>query len=273
MRCFYINLDASIQRKSSIENNFAKYRKGHWSLDRISAVDVEYVNSHRIPGSIRDAEKACFLSHKKTILQNLDTDENIFILEDDAMFGRRTCETIENILNGIGELEWDIIFTDLVIPNIDAMANLLILRQKLVAQNRVRLLNPKNLIYAGATAYIINKKSKRKIYDFLKSVKNLDIPYDLFLRRLIRKSNINGYVIFPFATSLSEFSESSNIQTAATRDENLIWDMYRRMVWLEGNIAQHQPILDDINQKLGAEEKAFGILWAALASKHFRINH
>ena len=273
MRCFYINLDASTQRKSFIEENFAKYRKAHWSLDRISAVDAKYVHSHAVPGSIRDAEKACFLSHKKAILQNLDNDENIFILEDDAMFGRRTCDSIENMLNGARELEWDIIFTDLVIPNIATMANLLILRQKLVAQNRVQLLNPKNLIYAGATAYIINKKSKRKIHHLLESLNSLDIPYDLFLRRLISKSNISGYVIFPFVTSLSEFSELSNIQTPATRDDNLIWDLYRKMVWLEGDIAQYQPILDDISKKLGAEEKAFGVLWAALARRHFRIDH
>lgn len=271
MRCFYINLDASTERKSSIEANFLKYGKSNWSLSRIPAIDTRYVGSHPIVGSISDAEKACFLSHKKAILEALKNDDSAFILEDDAVFGRKTCDIVENILaNRNNAIELDVIFTDLIIPNIGAMANLLMLKHKLDAQNKFRLFNPKNLIFAGATAYILSPVAKRKLYGILDAQSRLDIPYDLFLRKLINQSKLSAAVVFPFVTSVSEFSNSSNIQPIGVKEASLIWDLYRQMVWIEGDFTQHRPIVDELNRKLSDEEKAFGILWAALARKDFK---
>jgi GR25 family glycosyltransferase involved in LPS biosynthesis len=271
MKCFYLNLDAALQRKASIEVNFKKNKKENWSLTRVSAIDVNFINSHKINGSLKPTEKACFLSHKKIIQENLEEQELLFILEDDAIFGKDTCEIIEKIIGMDQNIDWDILFTDVCVPHLGTMADLLKLRQQLVATNQVRLLDLKLLPFAGSTAYILNSKSKNKIYNLLNLDGDLAIPYDLYLRKLIYESKIKGFVVFPFITSLSESSEESSVQSIGTKMTDLVWNLYRKMIWRERNLDQYKPVLEKIEQGLSDEARAFGTLWAAMADKTFKV--
>src|SRR5689334_13813076 len=97
MRCFYINLDAATQRRRSLETNFAQTGKSDWSLTRIAAIDAAYVEANAIVGTAKPPEKACFLSHRKALLESMNDDEPVFMLEDDAMFGSDTCNIVEQL--------------------------------------------------------------------------------------------------------------------------------------------------------------------------------
>lgn len=271
MKCFYINLDSAVERRAAIESNFSAVRKDGWDLTRLAAFDADYVNRHKIAGRLKPAEKACFLSHKKIIAENRESHEPLFIVEDDVLFGRRTFSLVEKFLERREELKWDLLYTDVCIPQVGAMADLISLRHQLVAKNEVRCIDLKPLPFAGGTAYIVNPKSKNKIHDLLDPYIELDIAYDLYLRKLIRESRLNGFVLFPFVTSLSQHAQSSLIQSDKTSRTDLVWNLYRQLVWLEADPAQCKALIDYIDRALSVEARMFGTLWAAMTEKSFQL--
>ena len=108
MDCFYINLDSAAERKINFEKTFNALKKPDWNLSRFPAVDTEFVKNNNVPGDSRPGEKGCFLSHKTIIGSNLAHDRPIFILEDDAVLGARTCGLIDGMLQNKTQ-NWDIL--------------------------------------------------------------------------------------------------------------------------------------------------------------------
>jgi GR25 family glycosyltransferase involved in LPS biosynthesis len=274
MRCFYINLDAATQRKRSLEENFAQTRKADWSLTRIAAIDAGYIEANEVGGSSTPAEKACFLSHKKALRESIDDDEAVFILEDDAMFGSDTCNIVEQLPEFAKDMEWDIVFTDAVVPNVGDMSGLVALRHGLADKREIRLINLKSFFFAGSTAYIVKGTSKKRLLDVIDSQVEINEPYDLFLRRKLYAGDIDGLLCFPFITSTSEFSMLSSIQSGiekepGERKADLIWDLFRKLTWIERDLERHRIALTMIDQSLSDEDRAFGVLWAAQSAKGF----
>jgi hypothetical protein len=87
--------------------------------------------------------------------------------------------------------------------------------------------------------------------------------------------------MFPFVTSLSALSETSQIKSAVDRTQ-LAWNMFRKMVWMERNLAECKPVLEQLKSTLAEKDlvefnslltspdqelKAFGILFSAAAAK------
>jgi GR25 family glycosyltransferase involved in LPS biosynthesis len=282
MDCFYINLDSATQRRAKLENNFAAIKKPHWNLTRFAAVDTVFVKDNDIKGATKPAEKACFLSHKFLIGSKLAHEGTIFIVEDDATFGIRTCNLIDAILKQNKNMDWDILFADVCIPQLVTMVELLKYRRELSARKvDIAFLELSNVGFAGSTAYLINGKSKQKIYDLLDRFSQLDLPYDLYLRYLIHTSALKGFSLFPFVTSLSEFSEMSQIKLADTSQPDLAWNMFRKMIWVERNLDNCKSLLGAIKNTLrddhmaafgslfsaqDEELNAFGILFSSMAS-------
>lgn len=268
MKCIYINLEKATERKSLIENSFALHAAPHWQLERFPAIDTLYVARNEIKGSLRPNEKACFISHHVAIKRNIDATTPLMMLEDDAMLGPSTAAVVENFLEVGDKADWDIIFTDVAVPQPGKMAELIRLRYQLVEENRVLLLNLAEFVFAGSTAYIVNPKSIRKILQLMDEETELNVPYDLFLRNLIYQKKLTGLVFFPFVTSLSDESESSQIHQDTSCD--LIWNAFRKLVWLDRDVEAVAPVLERIDQNLCDEEsRRFGIILSALVAKAF----
>jgi GR25 family glycosyltransferase involved in LPS biosynthesis len=271
MECFYINLDSANTRRVNLENNFLEHKIENWSLTRFPAIDTSYIHAHKVGGNLRPGEKACFFSHKNLIGAHLNNKNPILIMEDDAAFGKHTCKIVDGLLAN-NNLDWDILYTDFIAPDISTMADLIQWRHQLSPKNDVTILNLSEIPFAGSTSYILNSKSIRKIFDLLDAEDVLDIPYDLYLRNLIYEKKINGFSFFPFITSLSEFSESSQIQQNDMQATDLILSTFRKMIWMDRDLENQKPLLDDIHQKLCDEEsKLFGTIFAAIISKNFKL--
>jgi len=281
MDCFYINLDSAAERKINFEKTFNALKKPGWNLSRFPAVDTEFVKNNNVPGKSRPGEKGCFLSHKTIIGSNLSHDRPIFILEDDAVLGARTCGLIDGMLQSKTQ-DWDILFTDVCIPHVLAMVDCLRFRRELAAKKiEVALMNLTKINFNGSTAYVVNSKSKQKVFDLLGAAAELNIPYDLYLRGLAHISALKAFALFPFVTSLSEFSDMSQIQREENRAQ-FAWNLFRKMIWFERNLAECQPGLDFLKSTLNdedlgefgtllsssdAELRAFGILFSAMSAK------
>lgn len=249
MRCHYINLESAKQRKQKLEKNFYEHCAHDWSLQRFSAIDTDHVDRNKIEGNIERTARACYLSHQELLSQNQNVDEPFLVLEDDARFGPSSCTVIENFLANIPELEWDIIFTDICVPDLNDMIRLIKLRYMLEQHRKINLL-PLDFNFAGLTSYIVNTKSAKKIYNFLCKNTKIDIPIDLVLRDLILSQNqLKAFVIFPFATTLSMDAYQPQIIDVQDIDPIVtVWNVFRNIMWNDSNLEETQPVVNFISK-------------------------
>ncbi len=271
MECHFINLDEAIDRRLSIESNFDAHRTKDWQLTRFPAINTHYIHHHKVAGTLRDSEKACFMSHRRLIGDQIGTDEPPLILEDDARFGVNTFTQIDHFLNTKSDdVGWDILFTDVAVVDPKTMIDLFLLRRNLASPCFTQLLDLSTLQFAGATAYLLNPPSIEKIYTYLGTATPLDIPYDLFLRQLIWEGKIKGYVMFPFVTTVSDWAESSQIQTLDTAYTDLTWNTFRKLMWIDRDIEQTRPAIQAIDREVCDDEsRQLATIIAACTSSRF----
>ncbi len=271
MDCYYINLDAATSRRVRLEQNFSEHAREPWCLQRYPAVDTDQVKSSGIEGTLAPSAMACFLSHRRLIEANLTDERPILVLEDDAALGEDTCGTIDRFLEGSSDLEWDIAFTDVCIPFAHTMIDLIRLRRQWAATGQVTLLDLSKMAFGGSTAYIVNGRSKRKVAALLEAAARIDVPYDLYLRNMFREKRLAGFVFFPFITSLSELSEASQVQSNDAATTDLIWNTFRKLIWLNRSADRQQAALALIESQLCDDEsRLFAPLFAAMTSQSYR---
>lgn len=270
---FYINLDSENQRKVFLEKNYQQFIGGDWPLTRVDAVVADSDTVRSLSGTLSLREKACFKSHLLAIEQGLDLPDDILILEDDALFGSYSKHLIVSGLALLRDQEWDLLFLDVAVPNPESMIDFFRLRQFLIAQARFNLVDLSKINFAGATAYIINANSKKKIYDELMSLKEINTPYDLQLRNLIHEEKLKGQVIFPFASTLSEFADSSQIQPQSTQRTDQAWNAYRRLVWVGCANEPYNPVVANEQLIQAVDDlysKNLGAILAITLGKNFQ---
>lgn len=272
MLCCFINLAERTDRRQRLEQSFFEHASANWQLKRIEAVDTELVRDREVKGRLRDAEKACFLSHSFALGIHRDFQVPILILEDDAKFGPLSCVAIEAAVARAEQLgPWDILFTDLITPLPETMAHLAELRSGWQGLGTPELLDLRGLCFAGATAYVVHPRSIGRLFDVLNSLDELNTPYDLLLRRLIHQGSLRAWAAFPFPTTVRTHLQGSSIQMASDERANVAWDSFRRLMWLHTSeedasldaerIAQHFKISvgDHLNGVLqAATEAAYG---------------
>ena len=281
MDCFYVNLDSAEERRRRLEKNFAACKKPGWELFRFAAIDKAYVERNAIPGATMAAEKGCFLSHQILMEQNLGDDKTYLIMEDDAQFGVRTCNLVDMVLKRNSHLDWDILYTDVCIPNVVNMFELLKYRRDLRKKKiEVAYMDLCGVGFAGTTAYIVNGRSKRKVHRALSSYRPIDLPYDLFLRQQAHSGALKIFTLFPFVTTVSDFSDESQIKTAGANSADMAWNMFRKMIWIERNLGRCKSTLELLKETSGKdaalvddtagdeELDAFKILFSSMAAIH-----
>jgi hypothetical protein len=99
----------------------------------------------------------------------------------------------------------------------------------------------------------------------------IDLPYDIYLRQLIRQFQLKAYVIFPFATSISDLAGQSSIQPDQTGSIDGIANLFRRMVWMERDLSARSDEIEALRAAYGdTESRAFAALFEALMSERVR---
>ena len=231
MKYLYINLDGAPDRRAFVEGNFAACSHREPAIERVSAIDIATVEANGVPGNNRPGEKACYLSHLKALRRSLDHDENVLIAEDDVLFAPGSTPTIEGVPPAFEGQDWDLVFTDICVPRPRAMVHVFGLVKQARLKGELYYLPLKgDFFFAGATSYIVNRHSKRKLLDLMEQ-QPLDRPYDLGVRDQIATGKLTAYVILPFATSLSKHGDSSQIQADSFAPTEFAWNSFRRLMW------------------------------------------
>ena len=265
MECHYINLDRAIERRAALEANFAQCGREGWELRRFSAIDETVVEKNELPGRRSWREKACFLSHCKVIEQQPDDSRPFMIVEDDVQFGRASLEIIEGVLAENNNAQWDILFTDISVQNVDAMIMLAGSRRHLMEKRLVVPIDLATIFFVGSTAYLVNGASKNKLLTYLAEGIPVDTEYDAHLYRGVATGKLKAAVLFPFITTLSEHSTETQIQPANTKTANMARDTFRRMMWLESSAESYNADLAMIEKRLrGTPYHDVAMLYAAL---------
>lgn len=269
MKCLYINLESEAGRRDALRRSFTMHRAPRWELGRVQAIDANYIRRNNVRGSIRDTEKACFLSHKQAIAYIAEIQESALIVEDDTLFGSRSCQLIDACVEYANRsLEWDLLYTDVGIAEIGAMVNLASGWQALMKKNEVAFLDLKGMQYYAASAYVVNTKSAPRLNSLIDG-SVIDIPIDLLLRRLTQGGYIKAFTTFPFLTTVSDHANCSTVQLSHTARTDLIWTTLRRMMWIEGQAFDPAAHIEAIAQGVSQRSKDLGLLWAALADPSF----
>jgi GR25 family glycosyltransferase involved in LPS biosynthesis len=164
MKCVYVNLAHALERKEELELNFKNNAPLNWSIERFEAIDKNIVLENQVPGKLRPEEKACFMSHAQVIRQSRDVDGHVLILEDDAQFGPSSFEVVDSFIREDLVAPWDILFTDVGVPSPSLMVDLLKARRELEKKKKCIAIDLSVLSFYGATAYIVNKNSKRQYH-------------------------------------------------------------------------------------------------------------
>lgn len=250
MDILVINLETAAQRRGSVQKNFVDSGfPAHWTLKFMRAISAAQVGQNGVATSLGSGETGCFLSHLQSLQAASAHDEHVLIAEDDVLFCSRTAAVVEAAIARLAPDTWDLLFTDLAVPRAEDMLQLFRLRRQLKPTGGFELLDLKGAIFCGSTAYVVNRRSKKKVLDALRPTQPFTIQFDLVLRAQIHAGTLKGSAIFPFATSLSPAAARSQIQGEDIAADYL-WNAFRRLMWIDAGQDNVEAILEDVGGRV-----------------------
>ncbi len=263
MRGFFINLADAAARRTALVAGFAAHRLPGWELARVEAVSAAAVEAAAVPGKLSWREKACFLSHRRALDAAAAVDGPSWIMEDDVAFGADSFRLIDAFTAKQAETGWDILFTDIGIADLDQGLRLIDKGRKFLADRQAGLLELQPVNFTAAASYVVAASAKAKLRALLAEDAAPDLPYDLFLCRAVRTGRLRAACIFPFATTLSELSDRSQVQPEDAAATDLPLAAFRRALWFNRDLAAQLPKAEALIRD-NAEARLFGAVVGAL---------
>jgi GR25 family glycosyltransferase involved in LPS biosynthesis len=269
----YINLKEAHERREVLERRVEALPAREWQVQRFEAIHSSDQACQKLTGRITPAEKACLLSHRSLLTEMLQAGvrEPFMVWEDDVEVGACAHQAVMGFVSRTDPAQWDVLFTDLIVPDLLSMLQLLVRGRPLRTRKEVEVLDLSRMSFAGASAYLVNPLSLAKVTDLLHAGTSLDEPYDLLLRRLIHEGKIKGNALFPFVTTVSEGSLASQIQPGDTSPTDLAWTLFRRLSWMESDPEELYPWCNRLSVcHPDPESSVMGVIAAALLSPQFK---
>jgi GR25 family glycosyltransferase involved in LPS biosynthesis len=236
---FYINLQSSPSRRALLESNFRLFMPS-WKLHRVEAIERRDVTAGQ--GKISEAESACYLSHVRALEHAQASGGHSLILEDDAFFGAQSSQLVSRSLELLNNQRWDILFLDVCIPQPVVMMQLFMMRKALRESDQISLLNLAQYGFSAATSYIVHADSRHKLLNLLGNQNTIKLPYDLQLREWVHQGALTAQAIFPYASTLSQAADTSNIQQSEFGITEATWNAFRRFMWIGAEDSAVDPV-------------------------------
>lgn len=265
MKTVFINLDKAVERRTAIEASLAAVP----SLRAVRFAAVTAAQAQHVPGKLTAPEKGCFLSHLRVLEQTVDDPDPLLVLEDDAVISPRFPDMADQALSPQAS-DWDILFTDVGIGATGPMMTLARARHELAAASEFRLIDLAGLPFFASTAYIVRPQAKAKLLAALRELPELDVPYDLYLRRLVASGRLKASVCFPFATSVDDLA-ASQIQAHEHAFADRTFNTFRRLMYVDADLAQTRRLAEPLFERAARDpaSELVGLVFWALTSADF----
>jgi len=261
-RGYFINLARSRRRRAALLRHLedigaaARYQ-------RVDAVDGRAVaadfSSQLDPGSL-----GVWLTHEALLRACRSVDRHLHVIEDDTIFARRAVRTFDVVLRQADEqLEWDLIFTEILVPfSVPVFRQLAGEIEAHARSKRSALIDLAGIAFAGATSFFINRNAIDKYAALIAGKWSLGQPLDLFIRQQVRDGALRAYVTVPFLTSISN-SVESDVRGRLTRSEQ-VCNVLRRGFFEDADLRSLQREMRTLMK--GARLSELAGLFAAAAS-------
>lgn len=265
MHVYYINVASQADRRAAMEAELAQLPPD-WSRSWVEAVTPATLDPARTVAGLKPGENACCQSHRHVMNLAATLGGHALVLEDDVQLSPRSAELIEGAIRSLPATDWDLLFTDVAIPDPEPMLQLFLLRRRATAEGRMHLLNLAGLPFCGSTAYVINGASIERVMAVVDANPH-GLPYDLLLRQAIFDGQLSGRLIFPFPTTVSAAADASQIQAAGAQGTDLLWNAYRRLMWIGQDLGRVEATLAALPVTTGdAESQLMSRILAAALS-------
>jgi len=247
---FYINLDASLDRREEIEAEIARFRlqDRYRRFPAVRGNAPEFPNPHLSP-----AEIGCFASHCFLLKENAATGSHLHVIEDDTVFSRFTEQGLRwAIETGVID-RYDILFTDTFVTPMNGeyqyckgLYDRCVRRDTEGRITGTRLDIVKHI--AGTNSYIVNANSIGKVAELLQRNLNAGAkkPLDLAFRIWAENSVLRTGALFPFVTGVRLDRTLDTSVDGRPRD-----DLTSIAAWL----GRHSFFVDCDRQALYAEAR------------------
>lgn len=203
---YYINLDRSPERRTSIEAQIARLRPTA-RYRRFQAVDGNpdgIVSEH-----MNDAQLGCLLSHYMVLQLHLDGANHLHVVEDDAVMTVRTVRFIESVIaSGLLD-DHDLLFTSTILPgSFNAFREL-----RTTWRNSIKRANDGSVddvafslipYFAGMDSYLVNRRSIPMLCELVRQEVETGAcrPFDVLLHERASRGELRARCLFPFITSV-----------------------------------------------------------------------
>lgn len=264
----YINLDDAIDRRERVERTIGRYCRDH----NIECQRFPAIKPQSTPAKLKIGQLGCWLSHFHAIQGDRERSGHLHLVEDDVEFSPQTLPLVNWVLeNRLRDVNWDLFYTDVTIPQVADMLLLYSAYKKYQATRELGVLDLQGVVFAGTMSYMVNEKSKDKVLFLLQRNGLKDVPLDLAYRTLIWKKELIAYSSFPFLSTDSDLGLSSQIQNADTQMTDFYWSSFRRLVWIGADAgAVRQDIANRVRSDFySIREDTLGEIIKGVMSSNF----
>lgn len=259
----YINMDASLQRRAAMEARFEAIGLAH-RYTRFAGIDGRTLAASRSP--LSPGELGCFMSHYRCIVESDVEDHHIHIVEDDVVLAPQNASLLEQVI-GDAAPKCDILFTDIFMP-----LNMITLYEMMTQYRATGLLDqrlrppaarmPAYVIYpnigrqpfGGATSYVVNRASRRKLIELLEAeiANGPTQPIDMLYRILANDGRIETLCTMPFLTSIEADSirDTTIVGRAQDIDSAVAFFVLRSFFYLARDDDQLMGLMREVNAGL-----------------------
>jgi len=204
----YINLDSSRDRRKRMEAELSSLglTDRYQRFEAIRGDGTKEQSQTALPGG----QLGCWLSHLAVWRLAAGKGSHLHVLEDDAALSPllpRVLETLE-----LDESNWDLIFTDVYFhppPTPEQFAQLCSAREAFLREQRISLIDLRQLAFTGTTSYLVNQRSLPRLVELLQGGWQSNRTIDVVLQQLIRRGELRARLAFPFLSTMASESEHS----------------------------------------------------------------
>jgi hypothetical protein len=231
---YYFNLARNKTRLAALTEHLQRVG----ALERYQRFDA--VDGRAIAGALDSKLPAgalgLWLSHEKLLQVDSRPPLHLHVIEDDAILAKNPVMPFDRLLRHADEkLEWDLIFTDVIVPVSWKVFSRFSEQMKVFEQsgNHV-LLSLANIDFSATSSFFLNKTSAAKYAALISGGWASGMPLDIYMRQLVRKGQLKAYITLPFMTSISTQSVRSDIRGNMDRSRR-VFDIFRQGFFQEAD--------------------------------------